>query len=492
MRREFLINIFLLVLINLLIKPFYTFFIETEVQNRVGPEEYGIYFAIFNFTYLFQIVMDLGIQNYGSQHVAKDKRAVSVFLADTLGLKLLLSLLYYGVIMSAAFFLGYRPEIFLFIFLVAVNHFLTGFVSFFRATIAALGQYRWNTFLSVLEKIFMITGLGFLLWFYEKNRELTIMDFVMARMAAFILALLFSILLLTHLGHSLKFQFDWKRTKRILLSSYPFALVILLMTIYNRIDAIMLERMLGDHGLSAGIYAAAYRLFHAVSAFGVFFSMLLLPMFAHLFVTDKVELVRLMTMALNWLLTVAVLVALSTWMAGGQIMSFLYKQDAELYGTDVVLILMISFFFVSVIYIYGTLITANGRLRELNGLFVFGILINIAINFWLIPGYGPVGAAMATLFTQAFVAIGEIIICYKCLHIHIKASAWIRLVIFCVLSCISYYVINDYFATYLMAWSVVVAGIAGLLIAIITKTIDLIMLKELILNRLQNVQSDGE
>jgi hypothetical protein len=64
MNREFLINTLFLVVINVIIKPFYIFGIDRAVQNRVGEVNYGIYFALFSFTFLFQIINDFGIQNF--------------------------------------------------------------------------------------------------------------------------------------------------------------------------------------------------------------------------------------------------------------------------------------------------------------------------------------------------------------------------------------------------------------------------------------------
>ena len=53
MKREFASNIALLILINLLIKPAYIFGVDRSVQNLVGAEDFGIYFGLYNFAFLF-------------------------------------------------------------------------------------------------------------------------------------------------------------------------------------------------------------------------------------------------------------------------------------------------------------------------------------------------------------------------------------------------------------------------------------------------------
>ncbi len=70
MKREFFINIILLVGINLLIKPIYIFGIDRVVQNAVGKEAFGLYFAVFNFTFLLQIINDFGIHTFNNKHIS--------------------------------------------------------------------------------------------------------------------------------------------------------------------------------------------------------------------------------------------------------------------------------------------------------------------------------------------------------------------------------------------------------------------------------------
>ncbi len=66
MKKHFITNLALLILLNLLIKPFWFFGIEVGVQNRVGEEMYGFYFSLFNFAFILNILLDLGINNFNN------------------------------------------------------------------------------------------------------------------------------------------------------------------------------------------------------------------------------------------------------------------------------------------------------------------------------------------------------------------------------------------------------------------------------------------
>jgi hypothetical protein len=66
MQKKFLTNLAFLLLLNFLIKPFYIFGIDRTVQNVVGATDYGLYYGLVNFTFLFNIIMDLGISKLNS------------------------------------------------------------------------------------------------------------------------------------------------------------------------------------------------------------------------------------------------------------------------------------------------------------------------------------------------------------------------------------------------------------------------------------------
>ena len=94
MKRTFLANIAFLLLINLLIKPFYIFGIDRTVQNTVGPDEYGIFFTLLNLSYILTIINDLGIQNFNNRNISQNSQLISKHLSHILGIKILLAATY--------------------------------------------------------------------------------------------------------------------------------------------------------------------------------------------------------------------------------------------------------------------------------------------------------------------------------------------------------------------------------------------------------------
>ena len=95
MRRAFITNMLLLVFVNVLIKPFFIFGIDLTVQNRAEPGAYGLYFALLNWTYLFQIINDFGLQNYNTRHVSSHPHLLEKYFPNLLIIKILLSVVYF-------------------------------------------------------------------------------------------------------------------------------------------------------------------------------------------------------------------------------------------------------------------------------------------------------------------------------------------------------------------------------------------------------------
>jgi O-antigen/teichoic acid export membrane protein len=85
-------------------------------------------------------------------------------------------------------------------------------------------------------------------------------------------------------------------------------------------------------------------------------------------------------------------------------MTLLYDKHIE-ESARVYRILSFCFIPISMTYIFGTLLTANGSLKYLNLVAGLGMLMNIGLNFILIPLFQQDGAATTSLITQSVTAI---------------------------------------------------------------------------------------
>lgn len=417
MKREFLLNILFLLSINLLIKPFYIFGIDRTIQNRVGLEDYGLYATLFSFTFLLQIINDFGLQSFNNRNIAQHRQLLPKYFPNMLILKLGLGITYAILTIIVAIILGYGSRQFHLLFFFIFNQILVSAVAFFRSNVSGLGLYRTDSLLTILDRLLLIIICSFLLFSNFINTPFQIEWFVYAQTSSlFVTAIIAGILVFKKLPYfRLKFNpaFLWL----ILKKSYPFALAIFLMTVYTRIDFVMIERMLPEGEKEAGIYASAYRLLDAVNVLGLLFAGLLLPMSARL-LKAKQSIQPLLRFTLQMLLSGAITLTVATYFFRTEIMFLLY-EDASIYSANILGVLMGTFVIVSGSYIYSTLLAANNSLTEMNRVFALSVALNILFNVLLIPSYGALGAAYTTFFTQGFALICQIFIAKKAFQLKV-------------------------------------------------------------------------
>ena len=399
-KREFLINIGFLLLINLLIKPVFVFFIDSRAQDVLGTDIYGQYFALFNLSYILTIFTDLGIQNYNSRTIAQDKGLLSEYLPNIIGLKIVLSffVLISGLLLT--FILGYNKGAILVFLFIMINQVMLSFILYLRSNISASGKYRWDSMISVVDKVLLIAILGVILYSSLKD-NFSIHQYIFSQSAALFVVLCIVLIINFDFIKKISIRFDTGFFRKILKSSLPYSLVIIMMAIYMRIDGFLLDRLLPTPN-EAGIYAAAYRIFDAFNNLGYLFAVLLLPMFASL-LSKREKLLHLISTSHNLLLFISATASVLTIIYSKEIMTLMYPVNYTDYYSNVLTLLMLSFFFISMNYIYGTLLTSAGRISSINKIVFSAVILNLILNLILIPAYGALGAAFTSVITQFFV-----------------------------------------------------------------------------------------
>jgi len=420
--REFVLNILLLVFINLLIKPFFIFGIDLTVQNRIGTD-YGLYFALLNLTYIFQILNDFGIQSFNNRYISRHPQLLPKYFPNLLAIKGLLSIFYVSLSLLVAWgAFGYGRRELPLLLILLFNSVLTQLILFLRSNVSGLGHYRLDSYLSALDKLLMLLTCGLLLWVHPlPGVPFTIETFALAQTLALLLTAVIVFRLLRQKA-DFPVRPTWIKNPRagrpvvlfLLRKSFPYALVILLMFAYTRLDGVLLERLLPDGKAHAEVYAGAYRLLDACNMLGFMFASLLLPMFARLMKhSDSAGIRSLVSLSFNLLWAGSITLAAAVCFAREDLLHLMMPGRASAYRWDTLGILIWAFVPVGMINIFGTLLTAQERLREMSRFFFFGILLNVALNLVLIPRWQALGAAVATVVTQTFAAVSMVWLCHR-------------------------------------------------------------------------------
>lgn len=415
MQKKFVTNLAFLLVLNLLIKSVYIIGFDRAVQNEVGPASFGVYFAIFNFSFILTIILDFGITNFNNKNIAQNNHLLTKHFSGLFTLKLILAVIYIIVVMVTGFIIGYDTRLMKLLLVQGFNMFLLFFINYLRSNLAGLHLFKTDAIVSVLDRsIMIILCIVMLKTGILKDPDGDgIMYFVYAQTFAYLVSAAIAFTIILKKTHFFRFKWNFAFSLMILKKSLPFAILTLLMSFYNRIDSVMIERLLPNGDVQSGIYAQAFRLLDATNMIAFLTAGMLLPVFSRMLkYRESVEpLVKLIS---TLLLTPAIVIGVGCVFYGRELMEMLYPQhsdetlavymlhldqSAKIFG-----LLMLSFIAVSTTYIFGTLLTANGNMKQLNIMAAFGMVLNVTLNYILIQKLEAFGSAISSMITQFLTA----------------------------------------------------------------------------------------
>jgi O-antigen/teichoic acid export membrane protein len=401
LQKSFFRSLLLLVLVNLVVKPVWIFAIDRSVQNITGFAEYGHYFSLLNLCIVLNVLLDLGISAYFNREVAARQAEGVILFSHALQGKLLLSLLFTGIVLAVAWMTGIRDwQLLTLLVCLQVG---SSLLLFIRAYLTAKQLYKQDAFISVTDKFFVIATVGALIAFPSYTGGVTITRFALLQIVGITVAILIGLFFLFSRVPGFRFHpfRPWKR--ELFLSSLPFALNVFLMTVMYRADGFLLERLHPGGATEAGIYAAGYRLLDAFNMVGYLMAGFLLPFIArhwpnlHHFAPVLLACRHLLVLGSFWVASFALA-------APEYLARLLYHRD-EPYTVFVISMVLQALPALSMVHIYGTTLTATRNIRTFLWISLVFTLLNLFLNLVFIPVYGAIACALVAVGTQVAYAL---------------------------------------------------------------------------------------
>jgi O-antigen/teichoic acid export membrane protein len=469
LKRKFITNLGFLLVLNVIVKPLYVFGIDRVVQNRVGAEVYGSYIWLFNLALIFQILLDLGIENFVRKEISQYPQRVSTYLSNIFLLKAFLGLLYFMLCFLVAIMMGINRTAIPLLAIILVNQFMASFILYLRANLGGLQLFRTESIISVLDRSVMIICVGALLLWPGENTEFKIKWFVLSQSLAYIITLSINFYLVYQKVEFFKPQFNLSQILPTINNLKPYALLVLLMSIYYRSDSILLVKLLPDGNLQAGIYAHGFRILDFLSNYALLFPMLLLPIFSKtLHQKNKIDdLLKLSTLLL---IVPSFSIIVPSIFYRYELFGLLYTEHITL-SANAFVFLSISYFGICINYTFGALLTANGNLRQLNIMAGIAVVIGLLCNVILIPHYKVIGAAISNASAQVFTIVYLLFLATKVFQLKVKFKTIVKLIIF-VLSMVALGFYLKYFTIFWMVKFFILSSF-GMVIAFITGLISI-------------------
>ena len=152
--------------LNFIIKPFYILGVDAEILkitelNNAGT--YGTYFSLLSLSFVFNIFLDLGINNYNTRNIARDNNKIHRELNGNLSLKLALSFFYILLLFSVGIIFSYNWYEIKWLIVIGFNQILVALILFMRSNLSAIFLLKEDSFISVLNTILWLFFMG---WHY--------------------------------------------------------------------------------------------------------------------------------------------------------------------------------------------------------------------------------------------------------------------------------------------------------------------------------------
>lgn len=402
-----------LIFLNLLVKPVWIFLIDRQVQNAVGHEEYGRYFAVLNLSFVLYFLSDAGLSQMINQRIASGKK---LDVLQLLRIKAGMLIIYFLVCCFVGWISGITQWTFL-LYVLLIQSLNSVFI-LLRSLITAHQFFGADAWFSVLDKTLMTLVCGAILytsWF----GSIDLILFLQVQASCTALAVIAAFVFLYNKG--ILHRGDQEQLRRIITMILPFAIIIMLMSVHYRLDGFLLERIHPEGPYQAGIYASAYRLLDAANMIGYLVSSFLVPFVAkhrndNPLVRDAVIQIR------HPMMLFAIGISVFAIMFGMRLQQLLYHSTEDFHTTVIQLcIAALPGYFL--VHIYGAVLTAVARFRQLGFIHFGAVVVNLLLNLILIPSYGAVGCCIAAIVSQSLCGLACMMVADRSLKLSVHVRS---------------------------------------------------------------------
>jgi O-antigen/teichoic acid export membrane protein len=373
--------------------------ITTSLLTRIlGPDGYGNYVYILALIMLFVSVSDWGTGMISVREAAQKSHQEEKIFGNVLIFRCLSALVCFLIV---NFLVKTVPEFKLLSMPITIASFLILFLSI-RTSFNIVFQTKLRFENQVMVEIFssgLFLTLFLILGRFSLNLETVFVCLTASSLIACFLALFLAAKLTTFDFHP-----DAKVFNKIFWEALPTGALLLLFSIYNRIDILILGNLKG--ATPVGIYGLAYKVHDNLILIAAYLMNSLFPLLSQyqksvesdekLVIIYKRTFDILALFGLGCIVSIYFFAPLIINLVGGE-------QFAS--SVPVLKVLVFATFFAYLNHLTGYTLIALGKQKISLVIALVTLFGNVLLNLWLIPLYSYFGAAYVTIATEAFVFI---------------------------------------------------------------------------------------
>jgi O-antigen/teichoic acid export membrane protein len=374
-------------------------FVGIWLARYLGPEQFGLFSFAGAFVALFSAFSTLGLDGIVVRDIVRDPTAKEDTLGTASLLKLCGGIFTFLVVLLAIAFV--RPGD-------SLTHWLVGIMAagmIFQAldTIDFWFQSQVQSKYSVYAKnsAFLIISVFKVFLILHKA---SLVAFAWAGLVEIIIGSAWILMAYQMTGHDVRnWRGSYERARGLLNDSWPLLMSGIAIVIYMRIDQVMLAVMAGDQ--EVGIYSAAVRLVEAwyfipgVVVSSVFPSIVEAKSMSEDLFYDRLQKLY------NFMALASYIIALPATFLAGWIIELLFGPPYGKAG-PMLAVLIWSLLFTNLGIARSTFLTTMNWTKTYMMTVALGCLVNVGLNYILIPPYGGMGAVIASCLAYWFAVHG--------------------------------------------------------------------------------------
>lgn len=363
----------------------------------LGPSNYGLINYGITYTTFFMSLCTLGINSVIVKSFVDFPKEKGETLGTTIVLRLISSTLSIGIIILISCFLDRgEMETVIIVGLCAICLIFQAF-----DTIAyyfqSLYQSKYSSLVSLIG--YMVASI------YKIGLLLLSMDlrwFALATSVDYIVIAVLLIYIYNRKGGP-KLSFSWKKGKALLSKSYHYILSGAMVAIYGQIDKLMLKQMMDQ--TAVGYYSIAV----SISNIWVFVLAAIIdsmfPTILQLHKIDKKQFERKNRQLYGIVFYVSMCVSVVLTIVGRFAILILYGKS---YLPSVGVLYVVTWYtaFSYLGQARNAWLVCENKQKYLKYMYVAAIIVNVILNYVMIPVWGAMGAGLASLITQILTSIG--------------------------------------------------------------------------------------
>ncbi|MDD2482660.1 MAG: flippase [Candidatus Shapirobacteria bacterium] len=372
------------------------FFVIVGLVRYWGAEEFGAFNLAFAYVAIFMILADFGLSTITTREVAKHKDLSEKYLGNLIGLKLFLSVII-GIFFAASFLFVNKPVSIQLLVATLIYSLIQGFQTLFISIFQAWERMEMVFFNRMVFYVGVLISALLVIKFHGSATNL-VFGYMMATILAIILGVWQSHLLKI----KVKIIFDFKFWRELIKEALPLLGMTAAMVIYANNDTLLIGRYFNNN--QVGFYQTAFKILFAFQSINVI-NYVVFPRLTVLFHEDKEDTAKKLIKIVVGLSIVGLipLAAIITWQRE-LIMKLIYGQSFVVSAGVMSLLIwsgVINYFRVFV----GNLLVIKKKQNMVFWSILIGTLVNLTINYFLIPKFGFVQAGWSLIISELVILV---------------------------------------------------------------------------------------